>query len=56
MSNLLQRDISNYQNITELNKKATIDKFVSAFISKNLDNLDNKWRTTINVEYNKEEY
>ena len=40
----------------ELNKKATIDKFVSAFISKNLDNLDNKWRTTINVEYNKEEY
>ena len=37
----------------ELNKKATIDKFVDAFISTNLDNLDNTWRTKISVEYEK---
>ena len=37
----------------ELNKKATIDKFVNAFISCNLDNLDNDWRTKISVEYEK---
>lgn len=37
----------------ELNKKATIDKFVNAFISSNLNNLDNDWRTKISVEYEK---
>lgn len=37
----------------ELNKKATLDKFVNAFISDNLDNLDNCWRTKISVEYEK---
>lgn len=39
----------------ELNKKATLDKFVDAFISDNLDNLDNNWRTKISVEYEKKE-
>lgn len=39
----------------ELNKKATIDKFVDAFISSNLNNLDNDWRTKINIEYEKNE-
>lgn len=39
----------------ELNKKATLDKFVDAFISDNLDNLDNDWRTKISVEYEKKE-
>lgn len=38
----------------ELNKKATLDKFVDAFISSNLDNLDNNWRTKISVEYKKD--
>ena len=38
----------------ELNKKATLDKFVDAFISNNLDNLDNNWRTKISVEYQKD--
>lgn len=38
----------------ELNKKATLDKFVDAFISSNLDNLDNDWRTKISVEYQKD--
>ena len=37
----------------ELTKKATIDKFVDAFISSNLDNLDNDWRTQISIEYEK---
>ena len=37
----------------ELNKKATIDKFVDAFISNNLDNLDSCWKTKISVEYEK---
>ncbi len=37
----------------ELNKKATLDKFVDAFISNNLDNLDNNWKTKISVEYEK---
>ena len=37
----------------ELNKKATINKFVDAFISNNLDNLDSDWRTKISVEYEK---
>lgn len=37
----------------ELNKKATIDKFVDAFLKCNLDNLDNDWRTKISVEYEK---
>ena len=42
----------------ELNKKATLDKFVDAFISSNLDNLDSNWRTKISIEYqkDKEEY
>lgn len=38
----------------ELNKKAVLNKFVDAFITKNLDNLENNWRTTINIEYDKE--
>lgn len=38
----------------ELNKKATLDKFVDVFISNNLDNLDNNWRTKISVEYQKD--
>lgn len=37
----------------ELNKKATLDKFVDAFISSNLSNLDNDWRTNISIEYEK---
>lgn len=37
----------------ELNKRATLDKFVDAFISNNLDNLDSNWKTKINVEYEK---
>lgn len=37
----------------ELNKKATIDKFVDAFISNNLDNLDSNWHTEISVKYDK---
>lgn len=38
----------------ELNKKATIDKFVDAFLSNNLDNLDKSWRTKISVEYERD--
>lgn len=38
----------------ELNKKATLDKFVDVFISNNLDNLENNWRTKISVEYQKD--
>lgn len=38
----------------ELNKRATLDKFVDAFISNNLDNLDSNWRTKISVEYEKD--
>ncbi len=37
----------------ELNKKATLNKFVDAFITKNLENLDSDWRTTINIDYEK---
>ena len=37
----------------ELNKKATLDKFVNAFISDNLSNLDDDWKTKINIEYEK---
>lgn len=37
----------------ELNKKATLDKFVNAFINDNLSNLDNNWKTKINIEYEK---
>lgn len=37
----------------ELNKKATINKFVDAFISSNLNNLDSDWKTKISVEYEK---
>lgn len=37
----------------ELNKRATLDKFVDAFISNNLDNLDSNWKTKISVEYEK---
>lgn len=37
----------------ELNKRATLDKFVDAFISNNLDNLYNNWKTKISVEYEK---
>lgn len=38
----------------ELNKRATLDKFVDAFISNNLDNLDSDWKTKISVEYEKD--
>ncbi len=38
----------------ELNKRATLDKFVDAFISNNLDNLDSNWKTKISVEYEKD--
>ena len=38
----------------ELNKRATLDKFVDAFISSNLDNLDSNWKTKISVEYEKD--
>ena len=37
----------------ELNKKATLNKFVDAFITSNLNNLNSDWRTKINVEYEK---
>lgn len=37
----------------ELNKKATLNKFVDAFITSNLNNLDNDWRTNIDIEYKK---
>lgn len=39
----------------ELNKKATLDKFVDAFLQANLDNLSSNWRTTINLEYKNED-
>ncbi len=35
----------------ELNKRATLDKFVDAFIS---NNLDSNWKTKISVEYEKD--
>lgn len=37
----------------ELNKKATLNKFIDAFISSNLENLDNSWKTKINIDYEK---
>ena len=41
----------------ELNKKATLNKFVDAFLTCNLKNLDNEWKTKISLEYEKiEEY
>ena len=41
----------------ELNKRATLDKFVDAFLSNNLDNLDSNWKTKFSVEYeNDKEY
>lgn len=39
----------------ELNKKAVLNKFVDAFLTKNIDNLDSDWRTTINIDYEKKE-
>lgn len=42
----------------EMQKKATMDKFVSAFYSSVIDNLSNSYRTKINVniENEKEQY
>lgn len=41
----------------ELNKKATLNKFIDAFLTCNLKNLDNDWKTKISLEYEKiEEY
>ena len=42
----------------EMQKKATMDKFVSAFYSSIIDNLSNSYRTKINVniENEKEQY
>jgi hypothetical protein len=42
----------------ELSKKATVDKFVNAFFVGVLDNLNNSWRTKvdINIEQSKNEY
>lgn len=37
----------------ELNKKAVINKFVDAFLTSNMTNLDNNWRTKITLEYDK---
>ena len=56
MKKLVEEKRSKMQEIIrkELNKKATLDKFVDAFMSSNLDNLDNNWRTKISVEYQKD--
>lgn len=56
MKNIVEEKRPKMQEIIrkELNKKATLDKFVDAFISSNLDNLDNNWRTKISIEYQKD--
>ena len=40
----------------ELNKKANINKFVDSFIDSTSKALDSTWKTTININYEKEEY
>lgn len=56
MKKLVEEKRTKMQEIIrrELNKKATLDKFVDAFISNNLDNLDSNWKTKISVEYEKD--
>lgn len=56
MKKLVEEKRTKMQEIIrrELNKRATLDKFVDAFISNNLDNLDSNWRTKISVEYEKD--
>lgn len=55
MKKLVEEKRTKMQEIIrrELNKRATLDKFVDAFISNNLDNLDSNWKTKISVEYEK---
>ena len=45
MKKLVEEKRTKMQEIIrrELNKRATLDKFVDAFISNNLDNLDSNW-------------
>lgn len=56
MKKLVEEKKTKMQEIIrrELNKRATLDKFVDAFISNNLDNLDSNWKTKISVEYEKD--
>lgn len=56
MKKLVEEKRTKMQEIIrrELNKRATLDKFVDAFISNNLDNLDSNWKTKISVEYKKD--
>ncbi len=56
MKRLVEEKRTKMQEIIrrELNKRATLDKFVDAFISNNLDNLDSNWKTKISVEYEKD--
>lgn len=56
MKKLVEEKRTKMQEIIrrELNKRATLDKFVDAFISNNLDNLDSNWKTKISVEYEKD--
>ena len=56
MKKLVEEKRTKMQEIIrrELNKRATLDKFVNAFISNNLDNLDSNWKTKISVEYEKD--
>ena len=56
MKKLVEEKRTKMQEIIrrELNKRATLDKFVDAFISNNLDNLDSDWKTKISVEYEKD--
>ena len=56
MKKLVEEKRTKMQEIIrrELNKRARLDKFVDAFISNNLDNLDSNWKTKISVEYEKD--
>lgn len=56
MKKLVEEKRTKMQEIIrrELNKRATLDKFVDAFISNNLDNLDSNWKTKISIEYEKD--
>ena len=56
MKKLVEEKRTKMQEIIrrELNKRETLDKFVDAFISNNLDNLDSNWKTKISVEYEKD--
>ena len=53
MKKLVEEKRTKMQEIIrrELNKRATLDKFVDAFIS---NNLDSNWKTKISVEYEKD--